>query len=66
MFIEILKFNHSNWLKKHTEFNTNKRKNAANSFEKKFFKLMNNSVYGKTKEKLRKRIKFRLVNNAKD
>ena len=40
--------------------------NAANDFEKYFFKLMINSVYGKTMEKLRKRINVRLVNNAKD
>ena len=40
--------------------------NAVNNFEKYFFKLMINSVYGKTTEKLRKRINVKLVNNAKD
>ena len=40
--------------------------NAANDFEKDFFKLMINSVYGKAMENLRKRISVRLVNNAKD
>ena len=41
-------------------------KDAVNSFEKYFFKLMNNSVYGKSMESLREKIKVRLVNNAKD
>ena len=40
--------------------------NAVNNFEKYFFKLMINSVYGKTTEKLRKRINVKLVNNAKE
>ena len=40
--------------------------NAATDFEKDFFKLMINSIYGKTIENLRKRINVRLVNNAKD
>ena len=42
-------------------------KNAANTFENKiFFKLIINSVYGKTMENLIKRINVRLVNNAED
>ena len=53
-------------MKKYIDFNTEKRTNAANSFEKDFFKLMINSVYGKTMENLRKRISVRLVNNEKD
>ena len=56
----------SGWLEKYIDFKTYKRKNAANSFEKDFFKLINNSVYGKTMENLGKRINVRLINNARD
>ena len=48
-------------MKKYIDFNTEKRKNADNDFEKDFFKLMINSVYGRTMEDLRKRINVRLV-----
>ena len=62
----VLRFKEPDWMKKYIDFNTEKRTNAANSFEKDFFKLMINSVYGKTMENLRKRINVRLVNNEKD
>ena len=62
----VLKFKQSDWMKKYIDFNTKKRMYAANDFEKDFFKLMINSVYGKTMENLRKRINVRLINNAKD
>ena len=62
----ILEFKQSDWLQKYIDFNTNKRKNAANSFEKYSFKLMDNSVFGKTMENLRKRVIVKLINNFED
>ena len=63
---KVLKFKQSDWMKIYIDFNIEKRKNTANSFEKNFFKLMINSVYGKTMQILCKRINVRIVNNEKD
>ena len=65
-FHKVLKFKQSDQMKKYIDFNTEEKNNSSSSFEKDFFKLMINSVYGKTMEKLRKRINVRLVNNQKD
>ena len=58
---DIISFKQSRWLEKYINFNTQKRNQAVNDFEKDFYKLLNNAFYGKTMENVRNRLKIKLV-----
>ena len=62
----VLKFKQSDWLKTYIDFNAEKKEISVNCFEKRFFKLKINSIYGKTMENLRNWVNVRLVNSARD
>ena len=57
---QALRFNQSPWMREYISMNTELRKQAESDFEKDWYKLMNNSVFGKTMENLRKRVNVKL------
>ena len=57
----IIEFKQSAWMKAYVDFNTQKRKEATNEADKNLLKLLNNALYSKKMENMRKRIKIRMV-----
>ncbi|GFS86629.1 uncharacterized protein NPIL_159361 [Nephila pilipes] len=61
---KILEFHQESWVLPYIKMITQFRTEAENEFEKKFYKLMNNAIFGKTKENVRKRVDIRLCSNG--
>ena len=61
----MIKFNQKYWLKAYIKMNTKLRRKAKTNFEKDFFKLMNNMVFGKTIKNARKNNDIKLLSTER-
>ena len=57
----VIEFNQSRWMKPYVDLNTELRKKATDDFEKDFYNIMNNSVYGNTMVNILNRKDIELV-----
>ena len=60
----VVQYKQRPWLKEYINFNSQQRANSSNDFDKSFYKLKNNALFGKTMEDVRKRINYRLVTDT--
>ena len=61
----VIQFSQAPWLRPYIDFNTDQRKKATNEVDKNLYKLMNNSIYGKSCENVKRRMNVELVNSPR-